>query len=355
MALATVTPEELRSRIAQVPRVRLAFLPTPLQHCAHLSTDLGIDLWVKRDDLTGLALGGNKTRNLEFRIAEALRAGADTLVYGVEITSNAARQTAAAANMLGLPLVLVLRGEMDFEPQGNLLCDLLLGAEVRVVNVPSFHDLGPAVEKVAEELRGRGLKPFVLNRASMFARSSALAYIECFLEILDQLAAQQRLPAHVFICSGGKGQAGLVLAAKALALNTRIIGIAATRNDDPWKSAAWVANETAALLKLDVRVTPEEIENTFEYIGEDYGIPTEAGMEAIVRFARREAILLDPVYTGKAAAGFLDHVRRGRVPAGATTVFIHTGGQPALFSHSRGLMRYLQAGSSANQVRFPGG
>src|SRR5439155_4044541 len=119
LGLSMTTADDLRARIAKVPRVRLAFLPTPLQHCARLSADLGVDLWIKRDDLTGLAFGGNKTRNLEFRMAEALEAGADVLVFGVEITSNSARQTAAAANAFGLPLVLVLRGAPEGEPQGN--------------------------------------------------------------------------------------------------------------------------------------------------------------------------------------------------------------------------------------------
>ncbi len=337
-----VTPDDLRARIAKLPRVHLAFLPTPLQHCPHLSADLGVDLWVKRDDLTGLAFGGNKTRNLEFRIAEALAAGADVLVFGVEITSNSARQTAAAANMVGVPLVLVLRGDMPAEPQGNLLCDVLLGAEVRVVNVPTFHDLGPVLERVADELRARGRRPFVLNSATMFARASAVAYIESFLEILDQLRVHGRVPQQLFICSGGKGQAGLMLAAKVLAVPTRIVGIAATRNDDPWESAARIANETAALLGLDVQFAPIEVENSFDHIGDGYGIPTEEGLEAIVRFAQREGILLDPVYTGKAAAGLLVQIRTGAVPPGATVVFIHTGGQPALFSQHREIARYLQ-------------
>lgn len=345
-----LTVEELRGRIGKLPRVRLAFLPTPLQHCPHLSEELGVDLWVKRDDLTGLAFGGNKTRNLEFRMAEAVEAGADVLVFGVEITSNSARQTTAAANVVGLPIVLVLRGEAEREPQGNLLVNLLLGAEVRVVDVPSFNDLGPVLEKVAGELRAEGRRPFVLNHARMFARASALGALESLLEILDQLAAAGRRPEHVFLSSGGKGQAGLVLAKKALGLDVRIRGIASTQNEDPWGYATRVANETAELLGLDVRVSPSDVENTFDYIGNGYGIPTDAGLEAMVRFARREAILLDPVYTGKAAAGLFDQIRRGSVLRGATMVFVHTGGQPALFSQSRALTEYLHRQSGATEI-----
>jgi 1-aminocyclopropane-1-carboxylate deaminase/D-cysteine desulfhydrase-like pyridoxal-dependent ACC family enzyme len=344
-----MTAAELRARIARLPRVRLACLPTPLQPCPHLSADLGVDLWIKRDDLTGLAFGGNKTRNLEFRMAEALAAGADVLVFGVEITSNSARQTTAAANVLGLPIVLVLRGEPEQEPQGNLLVNLLLGAEVRLTDVPSFNHLGPVLDEVAAELRARGRRPFVLNHAPMFARASALGAIESLLEILEQ--SDGRPPDWVFLSSGGKGQAGLVLARKLLGLPTRIVGIASTKNEDPWEYAARVATETAECLGLDARVEPAEVENTFDFIGPGYGIPTEAGMEAILRFARREGILLDPVYTGKAAAGCLERIRRGEVPPGHRVVFVHTGGQPALFSQSRALVEYLRRSPGSAEIR----
>jgi D-cysteine desulfhydrase/L-cysteate sulfo-lyase len=344
-----MTPAELRARIARVPRVRLACLPTPLQRCPNLSADLGVDFWVKRDDLTGLAFGGNKTRNLEFRMAEALAAGADVLVFGVEITSNSARQTAAAANAVGLPLILVLRGEPEGEIQGNLLVNLLLGAEVRLTDVPSFNDLGPVLERLAAELRAEGRRPFVLNHASMFARASALGTMESVLEILDQ--SEGRAPDWLFVSSGGKGQAGFVLAMRLLGLPTRVVGIASTKNEDPWGYAAQVATETAGFLGLDVRVEPAEVENTFDYIGAGYGIPTDGGLDAIVRFARREALLLDPVYTGKAAAGCLDRIRRGDVPPGSRVVFVHTGGQPALFSQAHTLVEHLRRLPGSTGIR----
>ncbi len=335
-----MTPAELRARIAAVPRVRLACLPTPFHPAPRLSAELGVDLWVKRDDLTGLAFGGNKTRNLEFRMAEAIEAGADVLVFGVEITSNSARQTAAAADALGLPLILVLRGEPEGEIQGNLLVNLLLGAEIRLTDVPSVNDLGPVLERVAGDLRAQGRHPFILNHGRMFARASALGTMECLLEILEHGGG--RAPDWLFVSSGGKGQAGFLLAKRLLGLPTRVIGVASTKNEDPWEYAARVATETAALLGLDVRVEPGEVENSFDWIGPGYGVPTDAGLDAIVRFARREGLLLDPVYTGKAAAGCLDRIRRGDVPPGSRVVFVHTGGQPALFSQSRALVEYLR-------------
>lgn len=339
-----LTPSALRSRIYSIPRVKLAFLPTPLQYCPTLSRELGVSLWIKRDDLTGLAFGGNKTRNLEFRMAEALSAGADVLIFGVEVTSNSARQTAAAANMLGIPLILVLRGQLGASPQGNLLCDLILGADVRIVEVPSIHSLDPILKETAHQLQLKGHRPFILNHGKMFATGAALAYAECLLEILAQMDG--RAPDYIYISSGGKGQAGLLLASKALGLHTHIVGIAATHNEDPWESAARIATETAKFLGLDLTISPDEVDNTLEYLGPGYGVPTPEGLQAILLFARKEGILLDPVYTGKAAAGLLDHVQKGKVAPGSTVVFIHTGGQPALFTYSDSLVRFMQETSA---------
>ncbi len=343
MATMVYAAADLRARLAALPRVRLAFLPTPIQHCRNLSKDLGVDLWVKRDDLTGPAFGGNKMRNLEWRMAEAVASGADCLVFGVEATSNSARQTTAAANVLGLPLVLVLRGRPDAEPQGNLLCDLILGAEVRLVELPTYHDLDRAVRGVVDELRAAGRRPWSLNHGTMFTCGAALGTVENLLEILELLAPHRKEPDHIYLSSGGKGLAGLTLARKALGLRTRVVGIASTANEDPWQSTAAIAGKTAALLDLPITISPAEVEATWDYIGPGYGIPTPDGIEAILTFARREGILLDPVYTGKAAAGLLDHIRKGIVPQGATVVFVHTGGQPALFAQSRALMEHITA------------
>jgi 1-aminocyclopropane-1-carboxylate deaminase/D-cysteine desulfhydrase-like pyridoxal-dependent ACC family enzyme len=340
-ATPTYTSVDLRARIGTLPRVRLGFWPTPIQHCPNLSKDLGVDLWVKRDDLTGPAFGGNKVRNLEWRMAEAQAAGADTLVFGVESTSNSARQTAAAANMLGLPLVLVLRGKPDEEPQGNLLCDLILGAEARLLDLDSYHDLERAVRDVIEELRAHGRRPWSLNHGKMFTCGAVLATVENFLEILELLAPHDRQPDVIYISSGGKGLAGLTLARKALGLPVRVAGIASTSNEDPWQYAAEAANATAELLGLSITVSPDEVDATYDYIGPGYGVPTPDGLDAILTFARREGIMLDPVYTGKAAAGMLDQIRRGVVPQGATVVFIHTGGQPALFAQSRAILEHI--------------
>jgi 1-aminocyclopropane-1-carboxylate deaminase/D-cysteine desulfhydrase-like pyridoxal-dependent ACC family enzyme len=336
MLTLPMTRAQIRQAIARIPRIRLAHLPTPLQPCPRASRDLGIELLIKRDDLTGLAFGGNKTRNLEFRMAEARNSGADVLVFGVEVGSNSARQTAAAANMLGLPVVLVLRGRPDTPVDGNLLVDYLLGAEVRIVDLPADADLDAEVARVTDQLREQGRRPFDLNASPMFARASALAYMEALLEIQDQLGA----PADfLYMCSGSKGMAGLLLGQRLTGESARVVAVSATYgHGDPRAATARIANETADLLGLaDVRFTPGEVNLTTDYVGETYGIPTPAGNAAILYLARTEGILLDPVYTGKAFAGLLDHVRTGRITRGARVVFVHTGGQPALFSFSRAL------------------
>jgi len=338
MLTLPLTRGQVREAIARIPRVRLAHLPTPLQPCPRTSRELGIDLSIKRDDLTGLAFGGNKSRNLEFRMAEALSSGADVLVFGVEVGSNSARQTAAAANMLGLPTVLVLRGRRDTPVDGNVLVDYLLGAEVRLVDLSPDADLDAEVARVADQLRQEGRRPFNLNAARMFARASALAYVEALLEIQEQLG--DRRADLLYMCSGSKGMAGLLLGQRLTGDPARTVAVSATHGQgDAHAATARIANETADLLGLaDIRFAPRDVTLTTDYVGSAYGIPTDAGNAALLYLARTEGILLDPVYSGKAFAGLLDHVRTGRIPQGTRVVFIHTGGQPALFSFGRELM-----------------
>jgi 1-aminocyclopropane-1-carboxylate deaminase/D-cysteine desulfhydrase-like pyridoxal-dependent ACC family enzyme len=331
----TYSPEEIRAAIAAVPRRRFAFLPTPLEACPRLSKQLGVRLWLKRDDQTGLAFGGNKTRNLEFRLAEALDAGADTLVFGVEATSNSARQTTAAANKLGLQTVLFLRGDPPAGPaQGNLLLDLLLGAEVHF-----FHgdDAAMAREMAAraEELRRAGRRPFDINAAPMFAVASALAYVESLLETREQMRAAGAFPQHVYMTSGSKGQAGLILGRALLGERERyrVVGVAVSKPDEDRRAAvAAIANAAAARIGLPAEIRPDDVESDRSHVGAGYGIPTPEGMEAIRLLAATEGVFLDPVYTGKGMAALLADVRSGRIAPGSDVVFVHTGGTPALFS-----------------------
>lgn len=334
--------DEIRKLVGQFPRVRLANLPTPLQECPRLATALGGPrIFIKRDDLTGLAFGGNKTRNLEFRMAEALDQGADVFIAGLEAQSNSARQTTAAANILGMKTVLILRVDRDWQWQGNLLVDRILGAEVRFLESDDPGAMDDALRQTAEEYRGRGHKTYVMNHAGRFATGSALAYILSSLETLEQLDALGLKPTHAYMCSGSKGQAGLELAKRLTGSDFQVVGLSARSSEKRLEEIAGTTNETAERLGVDLEVSPSEIVNYDEYAEPGYGKISARGLEAIRLLARTEGILLDPVYTGKAMAGLIDHVRRGILRKDDLVVFVHTGGLPAMFAYKDEILAYL--------------
>lgn len=339
MSHSSLSPElrertaDIRERIARIPRVRLALVPTAMHEAPQLAARLGGPrIFVKRDDLTGVALGGNKTRNLEFRLAHALKDRPDVVVVGLDLQSNSARQTIGCCNKLGLRSILVLEGARPNEVQGNLLVDYLLGADVRFA--ADRAEQRRMLDEAAAEVRARGLVPHILNDNPMFDVASALAYIECTIECLEQLASEGIAPRAFYMSSSGKGQAGLVLAKRLLGADFEVRCITATRefSDVPARTAE-IANQTAATLGLELRVTPSEISNLGGYVGEGYGIPSRDGTAAVKLFAETEGIVLDPVYTGKCAAGMIDHIRRGEFTQEDVVVFIHTGGTPAVFTH----------------------
>jgi len=329
-----ITAAHLQELIDQVPRVPLAHKPTPLEELPRLARELGGPrLFAKRDDLTGLAFGGNKVRNLEFRMAEALNAGADTVIMYVDILSNSARQTTAAANRLGLQTVLVLKGRPPAQITGNLLVNYLLGAEI--VFVDDADGQRRATDQAVERLRAAGRHPFVLNDSPMFAVAAALAYAEATVELLGQLDARGVSPErlHLYISSSGKGQPGPELAVRALGLPTKVHGASVQRTEGRAKTAiAQGVNNAAHFLQLDLHASAEEIDNRDDYVGDGYGIPSAAGTEAVLLAARTDGLLLDPVYTGKAFAAIVDDVRQGRLGLEDTAVYIHTGGLPLLFN-----------------------
>jgi D-cysteine desulfhydrase family pyridoxal phosphate-dependent enzyme len=331
----------LAARIDALPRVRLAHLPTPLEPCPRLSEALGgPEIWIKRDDLTGLAFGGNKTRQLEFLFADVLAQGADTVVAGAYTQSNWCRQMTAAARKLGLEVALVLlHGEKGPALQGNLLLDRLMGADVTVVELDSMERLAPLLETKAAELERAGRKPYVVAPFSMPRQAlGAIGYVNAALELDAQLDAAGIDPDHVCLCGANMTPGGLALGLKALGRRARLINIAPIR----WSEAravdiAKIANAAAERLKLDVTLDPAEIDNHDEYIGERYGLVTDAGREALRLLARTEAVILDPVYSSKAMAGLIDQVRQGRIGRGERVVFVHTGGTPALFAYAQDL------------------
>ena len=328
----------IRAHIAKLPRVKLIERPTPLTEAPNLAWALhpgkpgGPRIFIKRDDLTSLGLGGNKLRNLEFRLARTLADNPDTVIVGLDLQSNSARQTVAACNKLGLRTILVLEGSKPNVIQGNLLMDYLLGAEVHfAANVKEQRQM---LDDLAGQIRKKGGRAHILNDNPMFDIASAAAYLEATLEVLEQLNQEGLAPSCFYMSSSGKGQAGLILAQRLTGLGFAVHGVTATSEFHLPSRTAGIANATAKALELDLVITEEEIVNFGEFVGDGYGIPSEAGIEAVKLFARTEGVILDPIYTGKAAAGLVAHVREGRFTAEDVLVFVHTGGTPANFTWS---------------------
>jgi D-cysteine desulfhydrase family pyridoxal phosphate-dependent enzyme len=331
----------LQARIDALPRVPLAHLPTPLDHCPRLGATLGgVDVWIKRDDLTGLAFGGNKTRQLEFLFADILAQGSDTVIAGAYTQSNWCRQITGAARKLGLEVALVLlHGEKGPALQGNRLLDRLMGADVTVVDLDSMERLTPLLEAKAEELRRAGRRPYVVRPFGLDKLVlGAVGYVNGALELDAQLEAAGIAADHLYLCGANMTPAGMALGLKALGRRTRLINVAPIVWSEPRSvDIARVASAAAARLDLNVMIAPEDIENHDEYIGERYGVVTEGGGEAMRLLAGTEGIILDPVYSAKAMAGLIDHVRTGRIDKGQTVVFLHSGGTPALFAYAADL------------------
>ena len=327
------------------PRVSLATLPTPLVEARRLRDALGGPgrcprIFIKRDDLTGLALGGNKARKLEFLMADALAQGADVIVSSGATQSNHARMTAAAARVVGLDSVLVLSARQTDPPlQGNLLLDRLFGATVHFIQAnPDPHfavaaDEAQKVAEVVEDLTRSGRRAYVIPIGGS-SPIGAIGYVAGTRELQQQLVESGIQADRLYYASGSRGtQAGLELGARAFEVNYRLCGIAVSAGEDEkQKRAARLVNEAAALLDLPVRVDPEDLITDQRFIGEGYGIPSAECLEAIRLLARTEAILLDPCYTGKGMAGLIHDVRTNAVAPTETVVFLHTGGAPALFS-----------------------
>jgi D-cysteine desulfhydrase family pyridoxal phosphate-dependent enzyme len=337
--------KELRQQIAKQPRFRLAHLPTPLEPLPRFSRAVGgPSIFMKRDDCTGLAIGGNKARHNEFVMAEALRRGADLFVWGGLVQSNNCRQTAAACAKAGLDCHLVLTGPVGDKPiplEGNFLLDNLFGASYEIVDAGMGKDLNRRIMEAAARFQSQGRKVFRWDRA-VVTPLAAISYVECAAEIVDQSSAEGLVPSAIYVSSSGSTGAGLTLGCRALEQKFPVRNVAYVRWDwDIPTDMADIANEVSTKLELGMRFAPADIDVTLDYIAPGYGKLTEACFDAISLLARTEGILLDPVYTGKAMCALLDDVRRGRLTPQDHVVFVHTGGTPALFAYGRELGEQL--------------
>lgn len=333
------------SRIAEpLPRFPLLRGPTPLHELPRLRDALGgadacPRILIKRDDLAGPALGGNKARKLEYVVGDALASGATHLVTVGGVQSNHARMTAAASRLAGLECSLVLTSERSDPPdEGNLLLDRLMGADVRFVP-PGPEPLGPnpaeaeAVAELVARIGADGGRPYVIPLGASTPLGT-LGYVDAAAEMDGQLGEMAVTPDRVYFAAGSRGtQAGLVLGARLNGSAWAPRGVAVSPGD-PGKTerAVDLARAAAGLLGADPSISSADVVTDQSHYGKGYGIPTRAGTEAIRLAARTEAILLDPTYTGKAMAGMIADIRAGAVPPDATVVFLHTGGVPALFA-----------------------
>ncbi len=311
-----------------VPRVRFAHLPTPIEPLPRLSALLGGPrLFIKRDDQTGLALGGNKTRKLEFLIAEAQASGARTLVSAGALQSNHCRQTAAAAARFGLGCILVLTGEQQGEPTGNHLLDLLFGAEI--VTVRDRADRDRVLDETFKKAQADGLSPYLVPYGGS-SPTGALGYAFAVQEFLAQGIHADWM---VFGSSSGGTHAGMVLGQRVFGYGGKMLGISI---DEPAAAlrttVSALASAASDRLGPHLAFSPDDVLATDAYCGAGYGVLTTTEREAIRLFARYEGILLDPVYTGRAAGGMIDLIRSGFFKAEDDVVFWNTGGQPALFA-----------------------
>ena len=326
-------------RIEKLPRFRLAQLPTPIETLERLSRELGgPKLLIKRDDQTGLALGGNKARKLEFLVGQALEQGAGTLVTAGAAQSNHCRQTAAAAAKAGLKCELILNGDKPDLPQGNLLLDRLLGAKEHWIKRSERES---KLREVSEQLRAQGGKPYVIPVGGSNA-VGATGYVVAMIELMEQLrATKQHIDHIVFGSSSGGTQAGVVVGARVAGFTGQLLGVSIDKGDLELESyeeeVAKIANECAEYIGLKAQFDWQNIKIVYGYLGAGYGVVGDLEREAIGLMARLEGIILDPVYAGRAFGGLVELIRKGAFKKGETVLFWHTGGAPALFAYAKDL------------------
>ncbi len=321
-----------------IPRIIIAHLPTPIESLSRLSAKLGgPNLLVKRDDLTGLAFGGNKTRKLEYLLAEAQSHGARTIITAGAVQSNHCRQTAAACAKLGFDCMLVLSGEKPAQATGNLMLDHLFNAQLVWT---TFEEREMTLQRTFQEAWEAGKRPYLIPYGGSNA-TGASAYAFAIKELIDQGCQAEWV---VFASSSSGTQAGMVAGARLFGFQGKLLGISVDEPEaDLTFKVADLAGNTADLLGEKQKFTPGEIHVSADYLGGGYGVMGEAEMQAIQLFAGTEGLLLDPVYTGRAAAGMIDLIHKGFFKRDETLLFWHTGGTPALFSE-----RYAKLGEGFN-------
>jgi 1-aminocyclopropane-1-carboxylate deaminase/D-cysteine desulfhydrase-like pyridoxal-dependent ACC family enzyme len=341
MPVPVLTPAEVRAAAERLPRVRLAHLPTPLEEAPRFAAKLGsgVRVFIKRDDCTGLVLGGNKARHNEFLLGDAVASGCDLFVWGALVQSNNCRQTAASCAKLGLECRLYLsKAHQKTEPQGNLLLDYLVGAHVEFTDAKIGPELNALLAAKAAEFRTGGRKPYFWDPPRVVPLA-AVSYALCMAEIAEQLTALKVVPAAFYVSSAGATGAGVALGKALLGFPcpARLI----CPMHWPWHIPTRItedANAAAERIGLPHRLAVSDIDADESYVAPGYGLPSAAGREAMHLLATTEAILTDHVYTAKALGALVADVRAGKYPRGSALVFIHTGGVPAIFAEPESVL-----------------
>jgi L-cysteate sulfo-lyase len=320
------------------PRIQLGHFPTPLEPMANLTALLGGPrLWVKRDDCTGLSTGGNKTRKLEYLMAEAIAARADVVITQGATQSNHARQTAAAAAKLGMKCHILLEdrtgsSDPDYTDNGNVLLNRLHGATVERRSGGS--NMQQEMEQLAEQLKADGARPYVIPGGGS-TPVGALGYVSAAMELASQAAARGLRMDHLVHATGSAGtQAGLVAGLHAINSDTKLLGIGVRAPQERQEAMVYdLACRTAEHMRMGGGIPRELVAANCDYVGAGYGLPTAGMLEAVEILARTEGLLLDPVYSGKGMAGLIDLIRKGYFKTNDNVVFLHTGGSVALFGY----------------------
>ncbi len=339
-----LTKNELTAKIEALPRVDIAHTPTPLEEMTRLRERLQDDgntvpqIFVKREDMTGLAYGGNKARHYEFEMPHVVDQGYDTLINIMDYHSNNARMTAAAANKAGMRYILVLKHAAHRKIQGNLLIDKLLGAELHLLDQFQSENADEYAANLKSQLEAEGAKVYWLQEHLFPRVVGMVGFVRCGLELLDQIEEMGLENIHIYGVAG-RSLCGLILTAKNLGLDWRFTGVTVNYDMPLGEYIFQHSDDIRDLLDLPITFEESDMRVLDQFVGEGYGMLTPEVIEAIKLSAQTDAIMLDPNYTGTVMAALLDDIREGNVSADETVIFLHTGGLPALFTFANELAR----------------
>lgn len=337
-----LTPEQLQKHIDKLPRIRMAHLPTPLEEMPRLTERLGgPDIWIKREDMTGLAFGGNKARHYEFEMPHVADEGYDVMINIMDYHSNNARMTAAAANKVGMRYILVLKNSANRKVQGNLLIDKILGAELHLLDEFQSGDAEGYATRLKEQLEAEGHKPYLIQDYLFPRIVGMVGFVQAGIELREQIEGNGLKNVHI-IGVAGRSLCGLIIAAKAMGLDWKFTGVTVTYDITLSGYIFEHSGDIQELLDLPVTFEESDMRVLDQYIGEGYGVMTAQVAEAIHIAAQTDAIICDPNYTGTVMAALIDQVEEGGFDDDETIIFLHTGGLPAVFTFAEQLANFKQ-------------